>query len=276
MIRLSVPRLLVTTRAGLEQSLLALWLTCSLAATAGCYQDSPASAPQTTMEMLITLLGDQQATVRLTAAEALGKIGNRKAGPFLLPVLHDPDPRVREAVARSVGALSVAGKEAETELVALLADPRAPVRHAAAQALGMREATPTLTSALTGLLINPDPAVRQAAGHVSFLVEGHGALQALSNTATDDDPMVRQWAVAALGETGDVRAGPVLMERLRHDPVASVRAEAAYRLQYIGDGSVAVELNAIVREDSSLDVKRWAGKGPRDLGGVSTPVQRVD
>jgi HEAT repeat protein len=228
------------------------------------------------MAILVTLLDDPQAIVRLTAAEALGKIGDGKAGPFLLPVLHDPDPKVRAAAARSVGALSVTGKEVETELAALLADPDPPVRHAAAQALGIREATPTLTSALTGLLINPDPAVRQAAGHALLLVERHGALQALSRAVTDEDPTVRQWAVAALGETGDVRATPVLLERLRHDPVASVRAEAAYRLQYVGEGSAASEVDAIVEEESSQDVKRWAGKGVRPSGGGPTPVQRVD
>ncbi|MGQ0667598.1 MAG: HEAT repeat domain-containing protein [Nitrospiraceae bacterium] len=276
MIRLSAPRLLLTTRAVLEQSLLAPWLTCLLAATAGCYQDAPDSTPQATMEMLITLLGDREATVRLTAAESLGKIGDRTAAPVLLQALHDPDPRVREAAAKSVGALPAGGGEAESELVTLLSDLAIPVRHAAAQALGTRAGTPALTTALTGLLTNPDPTVRQAAAHALFLVEGHGALSALSTSATDSDPVVRQWVIAALGETGDIRAAPVLLERLRHDPVAGVRAEAAYRLQYVGDRSVAAELNAIVQQDSSPDVKRWAGKSPRDSGGISTPVQRVD
>ena len=228
------------------------------------------------MEILITLLGDREAMVRLTAAEALGKIGDRKAGPFLLQALHDSDPRVREAAARSMGALSAAGEGGESELVALLSDPDILVRHAAAQALGAREETPALMSALTGLMTDPDPTVRQAAVHALLLVDGTGALQALSAGVTDNDPMVRQWITAALGETGDVRAGPVLLHRLQHDPVAGVRAEAAYRLQYIGDGSAAAESKTIAEKDSSPDVRRWAEQRQEDSGGISTPVQRVD
>jgi HEAT repeat protein len=228
------------------------------------------------MEMLITLLEDRETTVRLTAADALGKIGDRKAEPFLLQAVHDSDPRVREAAVRSLGALSDAGGEAELELVRLLSDPEFGVRHAAAQALGTREGTPALISALTGLLTNPDPIVRQAAVHTLLLVDGHGALQALSAGVTDDDPIVRQWVIAALGETGDARAGPVLLERLRHDPAAGVRAEAAYRLQYIGDGSAAAEAKTIAEKDSSPDVRRWAEQRQGESGRVSTPIQRVN
>ena len=152
---------------GPEPLLLTLWFTCWLAATAGCYQDVPPSAPHATVERLITLLEDREAAVRLTAAEALGKIGDRKAGPFLMQAVHDSDPRVREAAARSLGSLSAAGGDAESELVRLLSDPDILVRHAAAQALGTRESTPALTSALTGLLTDPDPTVRRAAAHAA-------------------------------------------------------------------------------------------------------------
>lgn len=253
-----------------------LCLTCWLAATAGCYQNVPFSAPQATTEMLITLLGDREATVRLTAAEALGKIGDGKAGPFLLQAVHDSDPRVREAAARSLGALSGGGADADSELVRLLSDSDILVRHAAAQALGSRGEAPAMMSALTGLLTNPDPTIRQAALHALLLVDGHGALQALSGGATDDDPIVRQWVIAALGETGDARAGPVLLQRLRHDPVAGVRVEAAYRLQFIGDGSAAAESKTIAEKDSSPDVRRWAERIPGGSGGTAAPIQRVD
>ena len=228
------------------------------------------------METLITLLGDGNAKIRFTAAEALGKIGNRQAGRFLLPVLLDPDPRVREVAARSVGALSIAGKEAQTGLVALLKDPNDRVRHAAAQALGGQEVTPELTGVLARLLLDPDPSVRRAVTHVFFLTEGHGPVQVLSESAADSDPTVRQWAIAALAETGNDRAMSVILERLRHDPEVSVRAEAAYRLQYVDDRSVAKEMELIAEGESSLDVKRWMGERQRNLGGISAPVQRVD
>jgi HEAT repeat protein len=226
--------------------------------------------------MLIALLGDHEATVRLTAADALGKIGNQKAEPFLIQVLHDSDPMVREAAARSVGRLPGISVEAGTELVALLRDPAISVRHAAAQALGAGESTPLLVSALVGLLTDPDPAIRQAAGHALLLVDAHDAYVALSKGTIDVDPAVRQWTVAALGESGDARAVPVLLARLRHDSVAGVRAEAAYRLRFVGDGSMAPDLETIIQRESSHDVKRWAGKTRMDSGRGSTPIQRLD
>lgn len=243
-----------------ERFLLALSLSCWLAGGNGCYQDAPPPAPPATADMLVTLLGDREAAVRLTAAEALGKIGDPRTGRFLMQALHDSDPRVREAAARSVGVLSEESEEMETELVTLLSDPEVPVRHAAAQALGGRKGTPALMSALTDLLRNPDPTVRQASAHALLLIDGQDILPALSTSVMDDDQMVRQWAVAALGETGDPRVGPVLLDRLRHDPAAGVRVEAAYRLRYVGDASITSALDTIVERDDSPDVKRWAGK----------------
>ena len=256
--------------------LLTFWLTCLIAPTAGCYQDTPALEPQATVDLLIILLSDRDTAIRLTAAEALGKIGDQKAERFLFRALHDSDPTVREAAARSVGWLSAVGTEVETELVTLLRDPNVFVRRAAAQALGTVGRTPTLASSLAGLLTSPDTTVRQAAGHALLLVDGHETIAALSKGTTDADPVVRQWAVAALGETGGTRAVPVLLERLRHDSTASVRAEAAYRLRFLGNESVAAEMDTIVQQDSSLDVKRWAGKDPIDSRRVSTPIQSFD
>lgn len=226
--------------------------------------------------MLAMLLGDRDSSTRLTAAEALGKIGDQKAEPFLIRALHDSDPMVRAAAARSLGWLSTIGIEAATELVALLRDSDTSVRHAAAQALDDGEMTPALASAVTSLLTSSDAAVRQAAGHALLLVDAREAFDALSKGATDTDPAVRQWAVAALGESGDLRAVPVLLDRLRHDPAAGVRAEAAYQLRFVGDSSVAAELQTIVQRESCLDVKLWAGKTQMDLGRGSTPIQRLD
>jgi HEAT repeat protein len=251
-------------------------LICVLVLTVGCYQDAPAPALQATLDILISLLDDPDVSIRLTAAEALGKIGNQKAEPFLFRALHDPNPIVREAAARSIGRLSLVGFEAEAELVMLLRDPDISVRNAAAQALGNREGAPGLASILADLLTHPDPTVRQTAGHALFLIDGRKALAALSKGATDPDPIVRQWAVAALGEAGDARTVPLLLERLRHDSADSVRAEAAYRLRFFDDDATTPELETIMREERNPDIKRWAAKDPMDSGSVSTPIQRLD
>lgn len=228
------------------------------------------------MNMLITLLGDPGASIRLTVAEALGKIGDRQAEPFLLRALHDSDPTVREAAARSLGRLSAVSAEAGVELVALLRDPDTSVRHAAAQSLGEGELPPAVASALASLLTNPDPLVRQAAAHALLLIDARGAFAALSKGTTDVDPSVRQWTVAALGESGDARAVPILLDRLRHDSTAGVRAEAAYRLRFMGDSAVVAELETIVQRESNLDVTRWMRKSQMALGRDSTPIQSLD
>lgn len=256
--------------------LLTLWVACWIALTAGCYQDGPAPTLQTTIDRLITLLDDPDASIRTTAAEALGKIGDQKAEPYLLLALDDADAGVRKAASRSVGQLPAIGGGAGTKLVALLRDPDISVRRAAAQALGAVEGTPELASSLTSLLTSPDPAVRQAAGHALLLVGTSEAFAALSMGTTDADPTVRQWTVAALGESDDPRAVPVLLDRLRHDSAVGVRVEAAYRLRFIGDSSVAVEVETILQQDRSIDVRRWMGKDPMDSGRVSTPIQSLD
>jgi HEAT repeat protein len=226
--------------------------------------------------VLVSLLADRESSIRQTAAEALGKIGDQQAEPFLIQTLRDPDPVVREAAARGIGRLSSVRAGAGTELMALLHDPDRSVRGAAAQALGAVEGTSSLAAALGGLLTDRDPAVRQEAGHALLLLDAREAFVALSGGTTDPDPAVRQWAVAALGESGDARAVPVLLDRLRHDSAARVRVEAAYRLRFVGDGSVTDELERIVQRDGSADVKLWAGKTQMVLGSASTPIQRLD
>ena len=263
-----------STRPG--WSVLVLCLAGSCALTLGCYQDAPAPTVEATVESLIALLTDRETAVRLTAAEALGKIGDQKGIPVLLQALHDSEASVREAAARSIGKFPSVRAEAGAEVLALLRDPDASVRRAAAEALGAVEASSALTSALGALLSDPDPAVRQAAGHALLLSDTREAVAVLSKGATDPDPVVRRWAVAALGESGDGRAVPVLLDRLRHDAVAGVRTEAAYRLQFVAEAAVAAELEAIIQQESDPDVKRWAGKSRLELGRGSTPVQRLD
>lgn len=239
-----------------KQLLRSLFCCCML--TAGCFQDTPPS-PQATRQILTALISDRDASVRQTAAEALGKIGDPAAESVLLKALRDPDPAVRAAAARSVGQLPSFGETVGTELVSLLRDPDSSVQRAAAQALGEADGIPELAQALMSLLTSPDPAVRQAAAHALLLVDTSTAsvFEALAKGTSDSEPAVRQWVVAALAEAGDARAVPLLMNRLLNDPAESVQAEAAYRLRFIGNGSVAEALKTVVSRGGNIDVRRW-------------------
>ncbi len=238
---------------------LAGWLVLSV----GCYQGSSPSTPQTTVPILIILLSDQDISVRRTAADSLGKIGDLSAEPFLLRALHDSDGTVREAAARSFGRLPAFGQEAGTALMGLLRDSDVSVRRAAAQALGASESSLKPPSSVVSLLTSPDSTVRQTAAHVLLLVKTPEAAASLATAATDADPAIRQWAVAALGESGDQRAIPMLIDRLLHDPMASVRVEAAYRLGFVEGDSLAQTLDRVVHGEPSLDVRRWAEQSRR-------------
>lgn len=225
----------------------------------GCYQDVP-SAPDRAVLILTELLGDPQASVRRTAAEALGKIGRPSAEELLVQALRDSDAGVREAAARALGRLPSLGMETATRLTSLLKDSEAPVREAAAQALETADNVAVLAPRLVDLLRDRRVEVRRSSGHALGLVDIPGAIvnQALVEATHDPDASVRQWAVAALGESGHAGSAPVLVDRLIHDDSEAVRAEAAYRLRYIGDDSVVKELEAWGARDKSANVARWA------------------
>jgi HEAT repeat protein len=59
------------------------------------------------IDPLLTALCDPVADVRLAAAEALGKVGDRSVTPALSQALQDGDSRVRAAAARAMGEIGV-------------------------------------------------------------------------------------------------------------------------------------------------------------------------
>jgi HEAT repeat protein len=233
-----------------------LLILCLLGA--GCYRDTPAS-PHMAVQMLTDLLSDPDASIRRTAAEALGKIGVAGAESVLVGALQDSSPAVRRAAARSLGQLSSVGAETGRQLVSLLADPDRAVTQAAAQALGSVGDMSLLAPSIVGFLTGPDARVRQSAAHAVLLGDTpDGAVAAALMKATQDaDPAVRQWAVAAIGESGASGMASTLLDRLLHDPSENVRAEAAYRLRFSGEGRVARALEAVEGRSGSADVARW-------------------
>jgi HEAT repeat protein len=239
-----------------------------LALTEGCYQQSPDPSPQDTARVLLALLDDPHESIRRTAAEALGKIGDHRAISSLTQSLRDREPGVRAAAARSLGQLSPLEESTSAMLVELIRDTDAGVRQAAVQALGNADTIHTLVPRLVELTAHPEPAIRRAAVQTLLLAEADTASSALVALATDNDAVIRQTAVAALGEFGERRARPVLRDRLLHDPAPGVRAEAAYRLKLSGDESVSPDLDFAVKHDASSAVRRWAQLSAEELRGT--------
>ena len=86
------------------------------------------------VKLLKELLKDEDAEVRRRAAEALGKIGDRRAVELLIEALRDGNPMVRIAAAEALG--KIGDKRAVEPLIEALKDENAGVREAAAWALG--------------------------------------------------------------------------------------------------------------------------------------------
>ena len=235
------------------------WLIFLLSANyliAGCYVDVPPRGAAEVSMRVTELLTDSDPDVRRTAAESLGKIGERSAAHGLLVALKDQDPRVRAAAARSLGNL---GDEASgIPLAGRLADSSEAVRMASALALSEIESAASSEAESLRMLRHQDASVRMAttralAGQdsVRFTGELVAALQ-------DADAQVRQGVVAVLGETGDGRAIPHLVHLLKNDSHAGVRSEAAYRLGKLGNASIMRELSEAAQADADPMTRVWA------------------
>ncbi|MGZ6142122.1 MAG: HEAT repeat domain-containing protein, partial [Myxococcales bacterium] len=169
-------------------------------------------------------------------AEALGNIGDPRAGPTLLRLARANDDFVRLTAVQALGA--VHARDAVPELAHIVDDPAAPpllIKKAIVSLgqIGDPAAIPPLTH---GLVIE-----RQG---VSFLPEssfalfliGQPAVDPLMKIAQDQDPAYLAWAkennrapagtyakaALVLGDLEDARAVPVLMAKLKYvdpDPV---------------------------------------------------------
>lgn len=234
--------------------LIALGLAHSL--MAGCYADVPPAAPVEVSNRVTELLSDPDPDVRRTAAESLGKIGERTASHSLLVALNDQDSRVRAAAARSLGRLGEGGSG--VALAGRLADSSDAVRAASALAMSEIENIATTESESLRLLRHQDPAVRIA---VTRALAGQDSMRftaELVEALHDPDAQVRQGVAAALGETGDGRAVPHLVRLLKTDQSAGVRSEAAFRLGKLGDASVVRELLTVAQADADPTARGWA------------------
>ncbi|MCC6140322.1 MAG: HEAT repeat domain-containing protein [Nitrospira sp.] len=214
--------------------------------------------------------------LRRTAAEALGKIGDQQAVQSLVLALDDPAAIVREAAARSLGQVGPVDRVTTERLAGLLVDPIPSVRTAAAQTLASLDQGKELWPAWQSQLAHDNPDVRRAVIHALEGFDRPEVVEALSGAARDPDAGVRRAAVVALVESGDSHVGPLLRGRVSADPSSSVRAEVAYRLQFVSADADRQELSLAEGRDESLQVRRWMKqtlKGMESHGSDSAPRQ---
>lgn len=184
-------------------------------------------------------LQDEDAGQRIRAAEALrgAEPGMEAAIPGLTKALGDSEPRVRRAVAFTLGLFGEQSQEAVEPLAKLLSDEELAVRYAAAQALGeIGEPALPASPALLQTLRDESPLVRVRAAEALFWSnpdEAERATDLLRDVARDDGQRRgdRVEAAATLVRLAPEKARftiPILAEAARNqDPFLQIRAADA-------------------------------------------------
>jgi HEAT repeat protein len=148
-------------------------------------------------EALVELLSADRPELRMAAANALGRLGNRAGTKALVGRLGDPDARVRARAARAVGRIE--DPRAVSALRKALADESVDVRREAADSLG-RIGTEEALDALLDLLDDDSETVRRIAANSLGNFGSAKPLDALVSLLSDDVEAVRRAAVFSLIE----------------------------------------------------------------------------
>jgi len=239
-------------------SFLSLSVLIACASQHGCLQDAKAPSVERGIAVLITLLQDEHPDTRRTAAESLGKIGDRSALPAVLPLLTDPVPAVRATAVQALGRVATPDDGAVIAgLAHLLDDSDDRVRQAAALAIGEIEPSPRQLTPVADLLRASDVHIRRAAVRALISLDTGQVIEWLLPLLDDPDAEVRQGAVSALGFSGDARVTAALRKRLVHDPSPAVRAEAAYHLGELSGQDTRPLLRAALEKETDHGVRRW-------------------
>lgn len=210
------------------------------------------------LDVLLAALNGADGYDRLSAADALGKIG-APAVPALIVAFKSESREMREHAGKALSlagpaaapaipllidalsedsglvaafaedALEAIGAPARIALIAALSHPSAHKRSNAAGVLG-RLADAADVPALTKALADPEQAVRKAAGK-ALAATAPGSAE-LARALKDTRPEVRRAAALGLHDEKARREDhlPALLAALQSDPDADVRAEAAAAL----------------------------------------------
>jgi beta-lactamase regulating signal transducer with metallopeptidase domain/HEAT repeat protein len=153
--------------------------------------------------LIETLRSESDVRLRTTSTWALGQIGDRDAVDALVPLLSDPNKGIRARAAWSIG--QIGPKSAPPALIALLRDEQPTMRQLAAWSLYQIEdpaAAPALQAAL-----NTETVAELKLNYIQALAAlGEKSVDAVRGLLLSPDPKIKQMAVRALA--GGNGAGP--------------------------------------------------------------------
>jgi HEAT repeat protein len=183
------------------------------------------------LPVVIAVIHDNDwAPIKEAAIRAFGELGDVQAVPVLLETIKDGDADLRFATAAALGQLGDA--RALPALAAAVTDSSARVRQAAAEALGEVGGPPAL-AAVERAITDSDANVREAAARALGLLGNREARRSLETALTDTEGRVRFWAAIGLGAVGDSKSSEALKPLLA-DKDNLVRPAAAYAMALLG------------------------------------------
>jgi HEAT repeat protein len=214
--------------------------------------------PDNVIDSLIKKLEDKDSDVRMSAAEALGSIGSKKAIETLINVLTtDKDSKVRESAAFALGGIG-SEKAVESLINVLSTDKDSDVRSSTAFALGGIGSEKTIESLIDALSTDKESDIRWSATFALGRIGSELAIEPLIKAlSTDKDSYVRWSAAFALGRIGSELAIEPLIKSLSTDKENSiVRGNVAEALGRIGS-ELAIEplIKALFTDEESY--VRW-------------------
>ena len=182
-------------------------------------------------EALVPALTDPEPPVRECAARCVGAIGVQPAVQSLVALVTDGDRNVRETAVRALGRFEDRDGSIADAVVTALADPNPYVREAAAKTLGA-VGDVAAVAALTAAASDSDPYVRESVARALGRLGGDGAVTCLVALLDDEDSYVRADAAEALGAVGEGFERS-LLETALTDPSERVRERVQLALDQL-------------------------------------------
>ncbi|MBX7113631.1 MAG: HEAT repeat domain-containing protein [Myxococcaceae bacterium] len=175
-------------------------------------------------------LTDDDGTVRMLAAQGVGKIGNPKAAPKLAALLSDKNPGVRKEAARSLGMFGNAAWS-KALVKAAAAEGESDVRAVMLVAVGLSKDRKQ-ESALVRFLDSSSQATRLSAGRALCLLGSPKGLGVAKKQLASAEPAERLQGVLMLEGVAAGLSRPLLLPRLEDADKAVAAASA--RVLYQG------------------------------------------
>jgi len=229
----------------------------SIAVRSAAIQALAALGRSSDRSVVIGLLKDANAAIRLEAAAALGRMGqDATATSALVEMIRtEMDTSAREAAIYSIAKTSLDGDRdlIAAELINAIRTGPESIQRAAAVSLGQIGGKEAVHELQILLMDRKKPElVRVAAAEALGQLKSKSSLQQLRKAASGDSPGLRRAAVSALGAIGGNEAIDILLDRIGdEDPY--VRAEAQRTLSALQVQPTEIQvLTAKARSNSPI------------------------